>query len=59
MKESIKDDLKGKGHEVMGAVKEMAGQVTNNPKLEAEGHDERTAGKVQKQIGEVEKVLER
>jgi uncharacterized protein YjbJ (UPF0337 family) len=30
-----------------------------NPKLEAEGKDEKRAGKIQKMIGEVEKVLEK
>ena len=59
MKASIKDELKGKGHELKGAVKETAGKVTNNPKLEAEGHHERVAGKVQKKIGQVEKVFEK
>jgi hypothetical protein len=43
MKESTTDELKGKAHEVKDAVKEMAGQVTNNPELEAEGHVERVS----------------
>jgi uncharacterized protein YjbJ (UPF0337 family) len=59
MKASVKDELKGKAHEVKGAIKETAGQVTNDPKLEAEGHHERVAGKIQKKIGQVEKVLEK
>ena len=59
MKESTKDELKGKAHEVKGAVKERAGQVTNNSELEAEGHHERVAGKIQEKIGQVEKVLEK
>lgn len=59
MKESTKDELAGKVHEVKGAVKEKAGQVTGNPDLEAEGAGERVAGKVQKKIGQVEEVLEK
>jgi uncharacterized protein YjbJ (UPF0337 family) len=59
MKDSIIDELKGKGHEVKGAAKEKAGQVVNDPKLETEGHDEKFAGKVQKKIGQIEKVLEK
>jgi hypothetical protein len=32
--------------------------VTNNPHLEGEGIGENLAGKVQKKIGQVEKVIE-
>ena len=59
MKESAKDELKGKAHEVKGAVKESAGRVTSNPELEAEGHHEKVAGKIQEKIGQVERVLEK
>ncbi len=59
MKESTKDQLKGKAHEVQGTVKEKAGQVTNNRELEAEGRQEKFGGKIQKKIGQVEKVLEK
>ena len=59
MKASIKDELKGKAHQVKGAIKETAGQVTGNPKLEAEGHNEKVVGKIQKKIGQIEKVLEK
>ena len=58
MKESTKDQIQGKAHEVKGAVKQKAGQVTNNPDLEAQGRGEKIAGKIQKKIGQVEKVLE-
>jgi uncharacterized protein YjbJ (UPF0337 family) len=57
MKESTKDEAKGKFHEVKGKVKEKEGRATNNPALESEGHDEKIDGKVQKKIGQVEKVL--
>jgi len=33
------------------------GRIANAPNVEAEGSDEKIAGKVQKKIGEVEKVL--
>jgi uncharacterized protein YjbJ (UPF0337 family) len=58
MKQSTKDEAKGKFHEVKGKVKEKVGGVTNNPDLEAEGQGEKIGGKVQKKIGQVEKVLE-
>jgi len=35
----------------------MAGKITDNPKLEAEGKGEKIAGKVQEKIGQVKKVL--
>ncbi len=57
MKSSIKDKVKGTFHEAKGTVKEMAGEITNNPKLEAKGKAEKIAGKVQEKIGQVKKVL--
>jgi len=55
MKDSTEDKLKGKAHEVKGAVKEKIRQGTNNPDLEAEGKGEKLAGKVQKKVGDVER----
>jgi uncharacterized protein YjbJ (UPF0337 family) len=57
MKSSMKDKVKGTFHEAKGKVKEMAGKITDNPKLEAEGTGEKIAGKVQEKIGQVKKVL--
>jgi len=51
MNPSTKDEIKGNFHEVKGKVKEKAGQVTNNPDLEAEGKAEHNAGKVEKKVG--------
>ena len=42
---------------VVSPIKEKMGKATNNPNLENEGSNEKTAGKVQKKIGQVEKVL--
>jgi uncharacterized protein YjbJ (UPF0337 family) len=56
MKESTTDQIKGKVHEVKGAVKEKIGKVTNDPDLKAEGQDENVGGKIQKNIGQVEKA---
>jgi uncharacterized protein YjbJ (UPF0337 family) len=58
MKQSIKDEAKGKFHELKGKVKEKIGRATNNSNLEAEGQDEKIGGKIQKKIGQIEKVLE-
>jgi len=59
MNPSTKDQLEGKLHEVKGALKEKAGQMTNNPDLEAEGQAEKVTGTIQKKVGKVEKVLEK
>jgi uncharacterized protein YjbJ (UPF0337 family) len=56
-KNGTQDQVEGKIHEAKGKVKEIAGQLTDNPKLEAEGVGEKVAGKVQKKIGEIKKVL--
>ena len=57
MKQSLKDKAKGTLHEVKGGVKEKVGRVTNNPRLAAEGQIEKIGGKVQRKIGQVEKIL--
>ena len=57
MKSSSKDQIAGKAHEIKGNVKEVAGRIIGNPRLENEGAAEKLGGKVQKKIGEVKKVL--
>jgi uncharacterized protein YjbJ (UPF0337 family) len=53
MKSSTRAKAEGKLHEVKGKVKEVAGKLTDNPKLEAEGAGEKLAGKVQGKIGQI------
>jgi uncharacterized protein YjbJ (UPF0337 family) len=57
MKSSMNDKVKGTFHEAKGRIREMAGKITDNPKLEAKGKAEKIAGKVQGKIGQVKKVL--
>ncbi|RPI36514.1 MAG: CsbD family protein [Nitrospiraceae bacterium] len=57
MKSSMKDKVKGTFHETKGKVKEVAGKITDNPKLEAKGKAEKIAGKAQGKVGQVKKVL--
>ena len=59
MNPSTNDQIRGKLQEVKGKIKETAGQATNNPDLEAEGKAELLAGKVQKKVGQLEKVFEK
>ena len=40
MKSSSRDKAEGALHEVKGKIKEMAGKITDNPKLTAEGKAE-------------------
>jgi uncharacterized protein YjbJ (UPF0337 family) len=53
----MKDKVEGTFHEAKGKVKEVAGEITDNPNLEAKGKSEKIAGKVQEKIGQVKKVL--
>jgi uncharacterized protein YjbJ (UPF0337 family) len=40
-----------------GKIKKVAGELSDNPKLEDEGSSENMTGKVQKKIGQVKKVF--
>ena len=57
MKRSTRDQAKGKLENLKGKVKEIAGIVTGQSKLEAEGRDQKLAGKTREKVGQVEKVL--
>jgi uncharacterized protein YjbJ (UPF0337 family) len=57
MKSSMKDKVEGAFHEAKGKVKEVSGEITDNPKLEAKGKTEKIAGKVQEKVGQIKKVL--
>ncbi len=46
-----KDRNKGSAEQVKGAVKEAAGRVLGDKKLEADGNADKAAGKVQNEIG--------
>jgi uncharacterized protein YjbJ (UPF0337 family) len=58
MKSSKQDKAEGKFHELKGKVKESAGIISDNRKLEAEGKVEKITGKIQEKIGQVKKVWE-
>jgi uncharacterized protein YjbJ (UPF0337 family) len=57
MKSSTKDHAEGKFHRVKGKLKEIAGDLSDNPELEAQGTVEKIAGKVQEKIGQINKVF--
>ncbi|MEQ1870120.1 MAG: CsbD family protein [Vicinamibacterales bacterium] len=58
MKQSTTDQIAGKLREIKGAAKEVAGKVTDNPKLTAEGQAEKLGGQVQSKVGQIKKVFE-
>ncbi len=57
MKSGTRDQAEGTFHKVRGKLKEIAGRLGRNSRLEAEGKDEKIGGKVQEKIGQVKKVL--
>jgi uncharacterized protein YjbJ (UPF0337 family) len=57
MKPSTDDKTRGNLHEVKGAIKQKAGELTENPNLEADGRAEKNDGKVQKAVGKIEKAV--
>lgn len=57
MKSSKKDTVEGSFHKAKGAIKELAGKLSDNTQLEAEGSREKRAGKVQVKVGQVKKVF--
>jgi len=46
-----KDRIKGSAEQAKGAVKETAGKILGDKKLETEGKTDKAAGKVQNAIG--------
>ncbi|MFZ0038776.1 MAG: CsbD family protein [Candidatus Acidiferrales bacterium] len=59
MSQGDKDQAKGTFHELKGKAKEAIGHATNDSDLETDGIVEKIAGKIQKKIGQVEKVIEK
>ena len=51
------DRIKGSAKQAKGAIKEVAGKLTGDAKLEAEGKADRTQGKIQNAVGGVKDAL--
>jgi uncharacterized protein YjbJ (UPF0337 family) len=60
---SITDKLKGAANQVVGTVKEAAGQALGNQKLEVEGSAQKLKGDAQEAVGDakdaVKKVIDK
>ena len=52
-----KDRIKGAAEQAKGSVKELAGKVTGDTKLESEGKADKVAGKVQSTVGGIKDTL--
>ena len=46
-----KDELKGKGRQIKGAIKQEVGVRSRNPRLVSEGDSDRAAGEIQEGFG--------
>lgn len=57
MKSSINDKVEGSFHTAKGKVKGKIGNLTDNPRLEADGKVEEISGKMQEKIGKIKEVL--
>lgn len=47
------DELKGKGEQVAGKVREQAGKLTGNEEQEAKGRADQMKGKARETVGDV------
>jgi uncharacterized protein YjbJ (UPF0337 family) len=52
-----KDRTEGQAKQVTGSIKDAAGKLTGDAKLQAEGKTEKTEGKVQNAIGGLKDTL--
>ncbi len=56
-KQSTEDTATGKLHEIKGAIRQKAGELTGNQDLEVDGQAEKIAGKVLNFVGKIEKAV--
>jgi uncharacterized protein YjbJ (UPF0337 family) len=59
MKRSTENQVEGTLHELKGAVKKKAGELTDNPKLKVEGQIEQLGGTLQRKAGQLESALKK
>lgn len=52
-----RDELKGKAEKAKGYIKEEAGEILNDPELEAEGKAERAGGKLREGFGKAKREV--
>ncbi|MEY3894886.1 MAG: hypothetical protein RLZZ214_405 [Verrucomicrobiota bacterium] len=59
MKSSNQDKAEGTAKDLKGKIKEGAGKVVGNERLQAEGIADQAEGKLQKKVGDVKKVFDK
>ncbi len=59
MSSANQDKLNGNVNGVVGKAKEIAGELTSNPNLKAEGQSQQLKGDVQKAAGSAKSVLKK
>ena len=52
-----RDEIKGKAEKAKGYVKDKAGEIINDPELEAEGEAERASGSVREGFGKAKRKV--
>jgi uncharacterized protein YjbJ (UPF0337 family) len=52
-----KEHLKGAGQQVKGAIKDAAGGLTGDAKLQAEGKADKIEGKAREKLGDVKDAV--
>jgi uncharacterized protein YjbJ (UPF0337 family) len=52
-----KDRIKGSAEQAKGKVKEVAGKLTGDAKLEGEGKADKAAGKIRNAVGGIKDTL--
>ena len=57
MKSSTEDRAQGMFESLKGKLKQVAGIITGNHELEAEGKAQTLAGKTQEKLGDIKKVV--
>jgi uncharacterized protein YjbJ (UPF0337 family) len=58
MKSSTKNQATGNAKIASGKIKETAGRLVGNPRVEAAGKADQVEGRLQKKVGQIEKVLD-
>jgi uncharacterized protein YjbJ (UPF0337 family) len=53
-----RDEIKGKAEKAKGYVKDKAGEILNNPELEAEGEAEQVTGKARETFGKAKRKVQ-
>ncbi len=56
---STTDKIKGAANEAMGNLKQAAGKVVDNPKLEVEGFTQERKGEAQQSVGKAKDTLKK